>query len=98
MGSLNLSKLHQALLQQRLEEISLENEPRDGSSSIKVTDACPRDITNPPDDLVWQGRWCRIERWGAADWAIGFGHWEGAIEIHLTKWIIRFEPASPECC
>jgi hypothetical protein len=41
--------------------------------------------------LIWQGRWFRIERWGPSDWTIGFGRFEGAVEVYFGKLILRFE-------
>ncbi|WP_425072560.1 hypothetical protein [Sagittula sp. S175] len=64
---------------------------------IPVLDAHQEYFTAiPAEDLVWQGRWFRIERWTTSDWTIGFGHLDGVFEIYALKWVVRFEASPPE--
>ena len=42
-------------------------------------------------DTLWAGRFFRVERWGTSEWQVGFGWWDGAVEIYLGPWIVRFQ-------
>lgn len=50
----------------------------------------------PPGTSVWSGRFFQVERWGTGEWKVGFGWWDGAFEVYLAPWIVRFEPGPAE--
>lgn len=52
---------------------------------------CEISVDPAVGDTLWAGRFFRIERWGTSEWQVGFGWWDGAVEIYLGPWIVRFQ-------
>lgn len=50
----------------------------------------------PDGSKVWSFGFFQFERWGTGEWKVGFGWWDGAFEVYLAPWIVRFERGPAE--